>query len=84
MAYYGDILKRRDELAFEIDGVVIKVNDIEAQQQLGFVARAPRWAIAFKFPAQEEMTLLEGVDFQVGRTGAVTPVARLKPVLLAG
>ncbi|RLV58833.1 NAD-dependent DNA ligase LigA [Parashewanella curva] len=83
-AYYADILTRRDSLDYEIDGVVIKTNSIAQQQQLGFVAKAPRWAIAYKFPAQEEMTLLESVDFQVGRTGSLTPVARLKPVFVGG
>jgi DNA ligase (NAD+) len=82
--YYRDIGKRRMDLAYDIDGVVFKVNTIEDQQQLGFRARTPHWAIAHKFPAQEELTELLDVEFQVGRTGAVTPVARLKPVKVAG
>lgn len=82
--YYQGILTKRDKLAFEIDGVVIKVDSLEQQSALGFVAKAPRWATAFKFPAQEEMTVLEDVDFQVGRTGAITPVARVKPVFVGG
>ena len=82
--YCDEILQQRDELSYEIDGVVIKVDLVAAQVELGFVAKAPRWATAFKFPAQEEMTLLKDVEFQVGRTGAITPVARLQPVFVGG
>ncbi|MET1077784.1 MAG: NAD-dependent DNA ligase LigA [Pseudomonas sp.] len=84
LAYYRDIGERRQALAYEIDGVVFKVNDLAQQRELGFRAREPRWALAFKFPASEELTELLGVEFQVGRTGAITPVARLKPVKVAG
>lgn len=82
--YYKNLSTRRDDLNYEIDGIVFKVNDFSQQAILGFVSRSPRWAIAYKFPAQEELTVLRSVDFQVGRTGALTPVARLEPVFVGG
>lgn len=84
LAYYRRIGEKRDALPFDIDGVVYKLDDYAGQREVGFVSRAPRWALAHKFPAQEQSTLLEGIDVQIGRTGAATPVARLKPVQVAG
>jgi DNA ligase (NAD+) len=84
MGYFHALGERRDGLPFDIDGAVYKVNSLAVQTMLGFVARAPRFAIAHKYPAQEEITLVEGIDIQVGRTGALTPVARLKPVFVGG
>jgi len=84
LAYYRKLLKRRERLPYEIDGVVFKVDDLSSQRELGFVSRAPRWAIAHKFPAEEATTIISDVEFQIGRTGALTPVARLEPVSVGG
>ena len=84
VAFHRAIGARRDQLPFDIDGVVYKVNRRDLQERLGFVTREPRWAVAHKYPAQEQLTVVEGIDIQVGRTGKLTPVARLKPVFVGG
>src|SRR4029079_8944824 len=84
LAEYERIHEGRQKLAYEIDGVVYKVDSLALQQRLGFVSRSPRWATAHKFAAEQQTTILEGIDIQVGRTGAMTPVGRLKPVFVGG
>lgn len=84
VAFHREMGRRRDQLPFDIDGIVYKVNRRDLQERLGFVTREPRWAVAHKYPAQEQLTLVEGIDIQVGRTGKLTPVARLKPVFVGG
>lgn len=84
LKYFQKLAKKRESLPYEIDGIVYKVNDMKLQEKLGFVSRAPRWALAHKFPAQEELTKVLDIEFQVGRTGALTPVARLQPVFVGG
>jgi DNA ligase (NAD+) len=84
LAYYREMGTLRAKLPYQIDGVVYKVDDLELQRKLGFVSRAPRWAVAHKFPAEEALTTVRGIEFQVGRTGALTPVARLEPVFVGG
>ena len=84
LAYYREMGALRPQLPYQIDGVVYKVDDLELQRQMGFVSRAPRWAVAHKFPAEEALTTVRGIEFQVGRTGALTPVARLEPVFVGG
>ncbi len=84
LRYYREIGQKRDSLPFDIDGVVYKLDDVAGQREMGFVSRAPRWALAHKYPAQEQATTVEDIEIQIGRTGAATPVARLAPVQVAG
>ena len=84
LRYYKNLVKIREKLRFDVDGIVLKVNALILREKLGFVSRAPRWAIAYKFPDKEKMTLVKEIEFQIGRTGAVTPVARLEPVFIGG
>lgn len=84
LAFYEHMQQKRPELPYEIDGTVVKVNSLAQQRELGFISRAPRWAVAHKFPAEEALTIVEAIDVQIGRTGAVTPVARLQPVFVGG